>query len=237
MKKFVYASLFLALAAAVCGCGKSTGKADDNTPTAAVQETETADEAETAADAETVAEPATDEELTTVRERNIVSNDTYEYEVYEGSVIITRYKGSDTEVTIPDAIDGSPVSEIGFFAFEAMGVTSVTLPESVKVIGEGAFIDCTALVDINLPSGLVTIERGAFAGCSALAELTVPAGVKEIKRGAFAGCTGMTSLKILGNELSYDEWGIEDLPDLKVYAPEGSATAGWAGAMGKLSFN
>ena len=237
MKKFGYASIILAIAAALCGCGESTGKAD-NVPTAAAQEAATAADEEVAADnTETAAEPATDEEITTVRERNIVSNDTYEYEVYEGSVIITRYKGSDTEVTIPGDIDGAPVSEIGFFAFEAMGVTSVTLPESVKVIGEGAFIDCTALVDINLPSGLVTIERGAFAGCSALAELTVPAGVKEIKRGAFAGCTGMTSLKILGNELSYDEWGIEDLPDLKVYAPEGSATAGWAGAMGKLSFN
>ncbi|MBP5433284.1 leucine-rich repeat domain-containing protein [Ruminococcus sp.] len=228
MKRLLCVSLFLALTAALTGCGESTGKADIASTLTTQKVTEEAD---------TTAEPGTYEPLATVRERDIVSNEIYDYEIYDGGVIITKYKGSDTEVTIPDEIDGSPVTEIGFYAFEAMGVSSVTLPETVRVIGEGAFIDCTALVSINLPSGLTTVERGAFAGCTAIPELTVPAGVKEIKRGAFAGCTSLTSLELLSADLSYDEWGIEDLPDLKIYAPEGSAVAGWAGAMGKLSVN
>ena len=228
MKRLLCVSFFLALTAVLTGCGESTGKADNASTPTTQKVTEEAD---------TTAEPGTYEPLATVRERDIVSNEIYDYEIYDGGVIITKYKGSDTEVTIPDEIDGSPVTEIGFYAFEAMGVSSVTLPETVRVIGEGAFIDCTALVSINLPSGLTTVERGAFAGCTAIPELTVPAGVKEIKRGAFAGCTSLTSLELLSAELSYDEWGIEDLPDLKIYAPEGSAAAGWAGAMGKLSVN
>jgi hypothetical protein len=228
MKRLLCVSFFLALTAVLTGCGESTGKVDNASTPTTQKVTEEAD---------TTAEPGTYEPLATVRERDIVSNEIYDYEIYDGGVIITKYKGSDTEVTIPDEIDGSPVTEIGFYAFEAMGVSSVTLPETVRVIGEGAFIDCTALVSINLPSGLTTVERGAFAGCTAIPELTVPAGVKEIKRGAFAGCTSLTSLELLSAELSYDEWGIEDLPDLKIYAPEGSAAAGWAGAMGKLSVN
>lgn len=228
MKRLLCVSFFLALTAVLTGCGESTGKADNASTPTTQKVTEEAD---------TTAEPGTYEPLATVRERDIVSNEIYDYEIYDGGVIITKYKGSDTEVTIPDEIDGSPVTEIGFYAFEAMGVSSVTLPETVRVIGEGAFIDCTALVSINLPSGLTTVERGAFAGCTAIPELTVPAGVKEIKRGAFAGCTSLTSLELLSAELSYDEWGIEDLPDLKIYAPEGSAVASWAGAMGKLSVN
>lgn len=228
MKRLLCVSFFLALTAVLTGCGESTGKADNASTPTTQKVTEEAD---------TTAEPGTYEPLATVRERDIVSNEIYDYEIYDGGVIITKYKGSDTEVTIPDEIDGSPVTEIGFYAFEAMGVSSVTLPETVRVIGEGAFIDCTALVSINLPSGLTTVERGAFAGCTAIPELTVPAGVKEIKRGAFAGCTSLTSLELLSAELSYDEWGIEDLPDLKIYAPEGSAAADWAGAMGKLSVN
>ena len=228
MKRLLCVSFFLALTAVLTGCGESTGKADNASTPTTQKVTEEAD---------TTAEPGTYEPLATVRERDIVSNEIYDYEIYDGGVIITKYKGNDTEVTIPDEIDGSPVTEIGFYAFEAMGVSSVTLPETVRVIGEGAFIDCTALVSINLPSGLTTVERGAFAGCTAIPELTVPAGVKEIKRGAFAGCTSLTSLELLSADLSYDEWGIEDLPDLKIYAPEGSAAAGWAGAMGKLSVN
>ena len=129
----------------------------------------------------------------------------------------------------------SDVKEIGFYAFEAQPITSVAIPESVAVIGEGAFIDCASLGSIRLPSALKTIEMGAFAGCSALTEMTIPAGVKEIKRGAFAGCGSMKSLVIESSELGYGEWGIEDLPDLTVYAAEGSAASEWAGNMGKYS--
>ena len=228
MKKLISISVMLVFLAALAGCGEKTGSSDNTSAVTAQQQTE-------ASAADNGDGNSGDAVSTTVRERNIVSNDTYEYEIYDGAVIITKYKGGQTEVTIPDEIDGVPVAEIGFYAFEAQPVTSVALPESIKVIGEGAFIDCASLVSINLPSALTTVEMGAFAGCSALTEITVPAGVKEIKRGAFASCVSMKSLVILSTELGYGEWGIEDIPDLTVYAPEGSAAAEWAGAMGKYS--
>lgn len=232
MKKLIRISLLLMLAAALAGCGKKTdsnGNTETATTAPVAQQQTAAEETETGGSVEDATVKPT------VRERNIVSNDTYEYEIYEGGAIITKYKGSMTEVVIPDEIDGAPVVEIGFYAFEAKPVTSVTLPETVKVIGEGAFIDCASLAGMKLPAALTDIERGAFAGCTALTEMTVPEGVKEIKRGAFASCMGMRSLIILSSSLEYEEWGIEDIPDLTVYAPEGSAAAVWAGAMGKYS--
>ena len=228
MKKLISISMLLVSLAALAGCGDKTGSSDNTAAVTSQQQTE-------APSADSGDGSSSDAVSSTVRERNIVSGDTYEYEIYDGGVIITKYKGGQTEVTVPDEIDGVPVAEIGFYAFEAQPVTSVVLPESVKVIGEGAFIDCASLVSINLPSALTTVEMGAFAGCSALTEITVPAGVKEIKRGAFASCASMKPLVILSTELGYDEWGIEDIPDLTVYAPEGSAAAEWAGAMGKYS--
>lgn len=230
MKKSIRASVFLIAAAVLAGCGEKTGSSE-NTGTAAPQQQTTA-AAEETADGETAAESTAPE---TVRERDSVSNDTFEYEIYDGGVIITKYKGGQTEAVIPDDIDGVPVEEIGFYAFEAQPVTSVTIPDTVKVIGEGAFIDCASLTSIKLPTALETIERGAFAGCTALTEITVPEEVKEIKRGAFASCASMRSLVILSKDLGYDKWGIEDIPDLTVYAPEDSAAAEWAGAMGKYS--
>lgn len=229
MKKLIRISMLMMFLAALAGCGKSTGSTDNTAAVTTQQQTEASEPDNTGESS------GGDDVSTTLRERNIVSNDTYEYEIYDGGVIITKYKGGQTEVTIPDEIDGVPVAEIGFYAFEAQPVTSVTLPESIKVIGEGAFIDCASLVSINLPSALTTVEMGAFAGCTALTEITVPEGVKEIKRGAFASCASMKSLVILSKELGYEEWGIEDIPDLTVYAPEGSAAAEWAGAMGKYS--
>ena len=43
----------------------------------------------------------------------------YEYMVLEnGSAQITRYSGQDTEVVIPETVDGIKVTEIGEYAFD-----------------------------------------------------------------------------------------------------------------------
>ncbi|WP_297959448.1 leucine-rich repeat domain-containing protein [uncultured Ruminococcus sp.] len=226
MKKLICASLIIAAAVCFSGCGTKVEKQSDvNSATTAAAVTE-----------ETAAEDDTYAPLATVRERNIVSAEEYDYEIYEGGAIITKYKGSDTDIVIPAEIGGAPVTEVGFYAFEAdHALTSVTLPESIKVIGEGAFADCQSLMSINLPEGLQEIEVGAFAGCINLPELTIPASVTRIQGQAFTACTGMTALTVLSTELKYEGWGLEELPGLTVYAPEGSAAAEWAGAMGKYA--
>jgi hypothetical protein len=227
MKKFVLTSLTAAILVASAGCGNKV-KGDNEKPS---QKDTT-----TASSAEETTEAGSYEALATVRERDIVSSDIFDYEIYEGGVIITKYKGKEQAVEIPAEIEGTPVREIGFFAFEANEkLTSVALPESVQTIGEGAFIDCTSLKEINLPTGLSAIDRGAFAGCTSIAEITIPEGVQSIHDGAFAGCNALTAMTVLSNELKYENWGLEELPDLVIYAPENSAAAEWAGAMGKYT--
>ena len=198
MKKIIFASLMLAAAVCFSGCGskvKKDGEVSSNT-----------------AGTESVTESETDEPLATERERNIVSTEEYDYEVVDGGVIITSYKGKDSNVEIPAEIDGTPVTEVGFYAFEAKpDLVSVALPESVTVIGEGV------------------------AGCISLTELTIPAEVTRIQQQAFTACTGMRTLTILSQDLKYEGWGLEELPDITVFAPEGSAAAEWAGAMGKYA--
>ncbi|MCR4795522.1 MAG: leucine-rich repeat domain-containing protein [Ruminococcus sp.] len=226
MKKFVLTSLTAAMIIASTGCGK---KVSGN-------EKPSQKETTSASAAEDTIEADSDEELATVRERDIVSSDILDYEIYNGGVIITKYKGKESAVDIPAEIEGTPVREIGFFAFEANEkLTSVALPESVQTIGEGAFIDCTSLTEINLPAGLTVIERGAFAGCTSITEMTIPEGVQSIHNGAFAGCTALTAMTVLSRELKYENWGLEELPNLVIYAPEDSAAAEWAGAMGKYT--
>ncbi len=230
MKKHIIFSLIAASSVMLAGCGKKT-----------VGDSKTAEETSAAATSEKVTEEEHIEDntyvpLATVRERNIISAENFDYEIYNNGVTITKYTGKDSNVEIPAEIDGVPVNEIGFYAFEAnSNVTSVTLPESVMTISEGAFSSCTALAQINLPSSLTLIEEGAFAGCTSITELTVPAGVQRIQEGTFVYCTGLKSLTVLSPELKYENWGLESLPDLTVYAPEGSAAAEWAGAMGKYS--
>jgi hypothetical protein len=57
------------------------------------------------------------------------------------TVTITRYEGWDTDITIPAALGGKPVSKIDDEAFKNADLTSVVIPGSVTFIGTGTFED------------------------------------------------------------------------------------------------
>ena len=81
----------------------------------------------------------------------------------DGTVEITSYGGADTEIVIPDTLDGKPVTAIGELAFHfSLSLTSVTIPDSVTCISKRAFSCCYNLMSIALPSGLTAIEPGTF---------------------------------------------------------------------------
>lgn len=89
------------------------------------------------------------------------------YTASGNEITITGYTGSATEVVIGSTyiIDGVEytVVEIGMEAFlENETITKVTIPESVKKIGEAAFYDCTSLTEVIVLSKDVEIEDVAL---------------------------------------------------------------------------
>jgi len=89
----------------------------------------------------------------------------YLYEITNGNVTITKYVGSDTDVTIPASIDGLPVISIGESAFSGTAVKKVTIPQGVTHIDWFAFNSCTALTEIIIPSSVTLIDYGALDNC------------------------------------------------------------------------
>ena len=63
---------------------------------------------------------------------------------------------------------------------------TLSLPASLTVIGEEAFMGDTSLDEVILPDGLTEIQAGAFAG-SSLQAIHIPASVTSIAADAFAG--------------------------------------------------
>ena len=98
-----------------------------------------------------------------VAEAGITSGD-FAYEVMDdGTAEITDYVGTDSQLSIPEELDGYSVSSIGYTAFS--GCTSlkkVTIPDSVTDIGSSAFEGCTNLASIAIPDGVNTIGGNAF---------------------------------------------------------------------------
>lgn len=104
--------------------------------------------------------------------------------VIDENGVITAYNGIETELVIPEEVDGIAVVEIGDKAFDKKGLTSVEIPDTVTIIGEYAFSG-NDLTSMNLPQNLETIKKRAFYG-NELDSLIVPSSVKTIGNAAFA---------------------------------------------------
>jgi hypothetical protein len=85
----------------------------------------------------------------------------------------------------------SPQNLPGPFA-SCFGLTSVTIPDSVTLIGQRAFLDCTSLTGVDFGNGVNAIASLAFQGCTNLTTVTIPDSVAEIGDGAFSGCSSLT---------------------------------------------
>lgn len=92
----------------------------------------------------------------------------YTYTITKNNTVtITGYTGSDTALTVPATLDGSPVTEIAADAFaEQTKLTSVTLPDGLKKIGDDAFFNCTSLKTLTLPDSVTSLTGAAFSGCT-----------------------------------------------------------------------
>ena len=107
-----------------------------------------------------------------------------------------RYDSYTGDVVIPSVVnhDGEELAVIGIGkdAFRnSVGLTSVTLPSTVRTIGEHAFRNCAAMTTVSLPEGLVSIDDQAFANCVGLASIDLPGTVTTIGREAFNECYGL----------------------------------------------
>ena len=82
---------------------------------------------------------------------------------------IKAYLGNDTNITIPDKINGIEVGSINERCFKNSNIESVTLPSSVTSIEQQAFYGCDNLKSINL-SNVKFIGTEAFTNCPSLTD-------------------------------------------------------------------
>ncbi len=123
----------------------------------------------------------------------------YQFNSDNSTICIISYKGNRTDVSIPGTIHGHQVTKIADKAFYGNAdLISVTVPDSVTIIGNESFAECTSMEQISLDANLNSIGQKAFYDCWNLKSLTIPAGVETIEQYLAYGCDNLTTLVING---------------------------------------
>ncbi|MBE5854059.1 MAG: leucine-rich repeat domain-containing protein [Lachnospiraceae bacterium] len=170
------------------------------------------------------------------------------FTVYQNAITAQAfYRSEDTkEFEFP-----SDISSIRDFAFARSGLTSITIPDSVKEIDYAAFYHCDNLTDVSIPTSVSRIEAYAFdhtpylqnfydngtadflvVGDGVLlayrgngSNLVLPDGVKHIAAYAFAENENLTSVAMPDSLETIEEAAFQNCHNLtNVTLPEGLTT-------------
>ena len=113
-----------------------------------------------------------------------------------GTIELTAYHGTETDVEIPDAIGKQTVVRLNG-TFKGNGtVQRVSIPKTITEITSGAFDGCSALEELILPEKLKNIGVSSFKGCSRLASITLHKSVTKIGSHFAANCVSLLELHL-----------------------------------------
>lgn len=124
---------------------------------------------------------------------------------------------------------GNGITIIGPNVFTRTPIQRVIFPETLTVIAQSAFQDCTNLTQINaetsatatvpntFPSSLVQVQSQAFYNCVGLTELAMLA-VSSMGQSAFQGCVNLRNVTLSSQLPSITWYGFADtaMPEISL---------------------
>ena len=153
--------------------------------------------------------------LTSVTIPNIVTN--IGFRAFSGCnnlPIVNGIRYADTYLVgvIDKSLSSYSIKEdtrwIGDWAFSnCTALTSITIPNAVIKIGAFAFEDCRSLTSFCFPNSVTYVDwEGMFEGCTNLTSLTIGKGLENINAGfgAFGGCENLANIEVVSGNPRYD---------------------------------
>gem|GEM_PF-3335005 len=157
--------------------------------------------------------------------------------------VLSDSNSTSESITIPSSISfgGSsyPVTEVGRYAFTACSsdtfLTSITIPDTVTRIDNGAFQCQFFLRSLTIPNSVASIGVGAFETNYELASLTLGTGLQTIGAYAFVDCYPLSSVAFPDSLLAVGAFAFAGTALTSVALPSSVEQIG-SGAFGSESF-
>lgn len=131
-----------------------------------------------------------------------------------------------------DIIINEGIEEIDSGTFTSnTRITGVTLPSTLKKIGNSVFSGCATLRTVEIPESVESIGSSSFSGCSNLKAVEIPKRVLTIGGCAFAYCTSLKSVIISESVTSIGEAAFSNCSSLEsIEIPSSVKVLGISGA-------
>ncbi len=146
----------------------------------------------------------------------------YTYEVDSETLkgYLTGYTGQDTEIVLPEELDGTVIAGIAADTFyNCDTLEKITIPATITEIGESAFFDCDHLKEFAVAEdsetyyakdGVLFRKKDdclmAYPPALPATSYTVPDGVKELYYAAFGKCTNLQEIQLPDSLQYIDDW-------------------------------
>ena len=156
---------------------------------------------------------------------------------------INRWAFCDCALTGATIAENSVLEKIGYCAFSSLSeyqnnLSGFRLPNTITDIGDSAFQGCSGLENVSIPdsvknigerafantdiggkvfsenSKLEYVEEKAFYGCTNITGVVITEGAK-FSNYAFEGCSGIKSVEILGTHAENDSYIFYDCTGIK----------------------
>lgn len=85
---------------------------------------------------------------------------------------IKAYLGNETNLVVPDIVNGIVPTELGGNIFKNSSIESIVLPDTVTTIGDSAF--CNTNLKSITANGICNLNKRCFYGCEQLADINFP---------------------------------------------------------------
>lgn len=134
----------------------------------------------------------------------------WEFSVSGSNLTITKYKGTDKNLVIPETLVGYKVTSVA----------------------DSAFKDCKTLEYVRIPDNVLSIGNDAFRGCSNLKEVYIGEKTGAVGSGAFYDCPKLALICVMNKSvLLKNVFGGND-KRLVIYAYDNSSAAKSASSSG-----